>query len=116
MVSPPLFTWYLLGRPELLSLEPGLLFLKICHNDSMSNTPHPFMRISNLKYRTHLYVDGIQTEGGRHWSPLTSDQIRGLLSHHDGGGVQVAADYAGHDARVNYPQSLQSENLLTANT
>ena len=80
-----------------------------------SMTPFPFMRISNLKYRTHLYVDGIQTEGGRHWSPLTSDQIRGLLRHHDGWGVKVAADNAGHDARVNYPQSFQSENLLTAN-
>ena len=45
---------------------------------------------------------------------ITSDHIRGLLCHHDGGGVQVAADNAGHDAGVNYPQFLQAQHLNTA--
>lgn len=40
----------------------------------------------------------------------TSDDIGSLLRHHDGRGVQVAADDAGHDGGVDHTQLLQTQN------
>ena len=42
---------------------------------------------------------------------FTSDDICSLLCQHDGGGVEVTADDAGHDAGVHYPQTVHTKHL-----
>lgn len=42
------------------------------------------------------------------WPPL--DDVGCLLCDHDGGGVQVATDHAGHDGGVNHPEVFHPEH------
>ena len=39
---------------------------------------------------------------------VTFDDVRRLLRDHDGRGIEVSTDDAGHDAGVNHPEPLQS--------